>query len=78
MINRTWHYPEYSSGIFSIGSVHADELKLDSEADRISYSLGQQIGRDFKRQRVELDEDSLVRGFGDANLGAEPVIGRRR
>ena len=36
-------------------SVIADEIKLKSETDRISYSLGQQIGRDFKRQGVDMD-----------------------
>jgi len=57
-------------------SVIADEIKLKSEADRISYSLGQQIGRDFKRQGVDLDAAALVRGFKDAYGGAEPVLDR--
>jgi len=61
----------------SSGSCRAEEtLKLDSDADRIGYSLGQQIGRDFKRQKVELDEASFLRGFEDATRGAEPVMGR--
>ncbi|MCK5550143.1 MAG: FKBP-type peptidyl-prolyl cis-trans isomerase [Hyphomicrobiaceae bacterium] len=57
-------------------SVIADEIKLKGEADRISYSLGQQIGRDFKRQGVDLDAAALVRGFNDANTGAEPALAR--
>ena len=61
----------------SSGSTWADEiLKLDSDADRIGYSLGQQIGRDFKRQKVELDKASFLRGFEDASRNAEPVMGR--
>ena len=58
-------------------AANADELKLESEADRISYSLGQQIGRDFKRQGVDLDAAALVRGFNDANKGAEPALDRK-
>jgi FKBP-type peptidyl-prolyl cis-trans isomerase FklB len=54
----------------------ADEIKLKSEADRISYSLGQQIGRDFKRQGVDLDAAALVHGFKDGNTGAEPALDR--
>ena len=54
----------------------ADEMKLKSEADRISYSLGQQIGRDFRRQGVDLDAAVLVKGFTDANGGAEPALDR--
>ena len=57
-------------------SVIADEIKLKSEADRISYSLGQQIGRDFKRQGVDLDAAALVRGFNDAYGGSEPALDR--
>ncbi len=58
-------------------SVRAEEpLILDSDADRIGYSLGQQIGRDFKRQKVELNEASFLRGFEDAKRDAEPVMGR--
>ena len=50
--------------------------KLESETDRISYSLGYQVGNDFKRQGVDLDAEALVRGFNDAGAGAEPVMGR--
>ena len=49
-------------------AANADELKLDTEADRIGYSLGQQIGRDFKRQGVDLDAAALVLGFTDAKV----------
>lgn len=54
--------------------INADEMKLDNEMDRISYSLGQQIGRDFKRQGVDLDAAALVHGFNDANAGAQPAL----
>jgi len=53
-----------------------DFQKLESEADRISYSLGQQIGGDFERQGVDLDAAALVQGFKDANCGAEPALDR--
>ncbi len=50
----------------------ADPLKLDDEAARTSYSLGYQIGGDFKRQRVEMDKDALVEGIKDALSDTEP------
>lgn len=50
----------------------ADPLKLDDEAARTSYSLGYQIGGDFKRQGVEMDEEALVKGIRDALSDAEP------
>jgi len=52
-------------------------MKLDDEADRISYSLGQQIGRDFKLQGLDLDTAALVRGFKDADGGIEPALDRK-
>ena len=42
--------------------------------EMISYSIGYQIGGDFKRQGVELDPDLLVKGMQDAASGAEPRI----
>jgi FKBP-type peptidyl-prolyl cis-trans isomerase FklB len=57
------------------GILWAEEIrKLESEVDRISYSIGQQIGRDFKRQGVDLDPEALLRGFRDANTGDGPVL----
>ena len=59
------------------GVLCAEEAaQLASEADRISYSLGQQIGRDFMRQGVDLDEPAFVHGFNDANGGVEPALDR--
>jgi FKBP-type peptidyl-prolyl cis-trans isomerase FklB len=53
----------------------ADEPpKLEQEADRIGYSLGHQIGMDFKRQGVALDSAALARGIEDALAGAEPLL----
>jgi len=53
----------------------ADETpKLEQENDRINYSLGHQIGTDFKRQNVELDRAAIARGMQDALTGAQPLL----
>jgi FKBP-type peptidyl-prolyl cis-trans isomerase FklB len=58
-----------------IGVLCADEpLKLDNETARINYSLGYQIGGDFKRQGVEMDARAVVKGIEDALSGAEPLM----
>jgi FKBP-type peptidyl-prolyl cis-trans isomerase FklB len=56
--------------------VPAEEAGLDFEDDttRISYSLGYQIGGDFKRQGVEMNADAVVRGIEDALAGADPKM----
>jgi FKBP-type peptidyl-prolyl cis-trans isomerase FklB len=57
------------------GSVHAEgPLKLDNETARINYSLGYQIGGDFKRQGVEIDSAAIVEGLKDALSGDEPMM----
>lgn len=47
-------------------SVAAEPPGLDNDAARINYSVGYQIGGDFKRQDVSLDREALVRGIEDA------------
>jgi len=57
------------------GSVCAAEmLKLDNETARINYSLGYQIGGDFKRQGVEMNGAAVIKGIEDALSGAEPLM----
>ena len=63
--------------VFPCASTFADEsdaLKLNDNASRISYSLGYQIGGDFKRQGVEMNPEAVVMGIEDAMSGAEPKI----
>jgi FKBP-type peptidyl-prolyl cis-trans isomerase FklB len=44
----------------------AEKKQLKNETARINYSVGYQIGGDFKAQGVELDPDVLVQGIRDA------------
>ena len=58
-----------------IAAVLADAaLNLEDAATRINYSLGYQIGGDFKRQGVEMNAAAVVKGIEDALSGAEPLI----
>jgi len=52
----------------------ADDLALKTDQDKISYSVGYQIGGDFKRQKVELKSDALVRGIQDAVSEGKPLL----
>ena len=57
------------------GSAGAGEtLKLEDETARINYSLGYQIGGDFKRQGIELNREAVVKGMQDALSGSEPLM----
>lgn len=58
-------------------ATEADSPKLDDNTSRISYSLGYQIGGDFRKQKVEMDAQAVVKGIEDALAGAEPLIPRK-
>jgi FKBP-type peptidyl-prolyl cis-trans isomerase FklB len=51
-----------------------DSMNLEDETDRISYSLGYQIGGDFKRQHVQMNGTAVVQGIQDALSDADPQI----
>jgi FKBP-type peptidyl-prolyl cis-trans isomerase FklB len=58
------------------GPVPADEPSDPGEtSDHINYSLGFQIGTDFKRQGLELNADALMRGLNDAGAGSGAALG---
>ena len=52
----------------------ADKLNFEDETVRTNYSLGHQIGGDFKRQGVEMDAEAVVQGIRDALEGNEPQM----
>ena len=57
------------------GSVYAGQaLDLGDETSRLSYSLGYQIGGDFKRQGLEMDAAAVVQGIEDALSGNPPKL----
>ena len=50
------------------------ELDFEDETTRVNYSLGYQIGGDFKRQNVEMYADAIVQGITDALGDGEPQM----
>jgi FKBP-type peptidyl-prolyl cis-trans isomerase FklB len=63
---------------FLVGiSFAGDKSELKDEMDKISYSVGHQVGGDFKRQGVELNPDAFVKGVQDALSGTAPLMGRQ-
>ena len=52
----------------------AEPLNLENDTTRINYSLGYQIGGDFKRQGVDMNAAAITQGIADALSGAEPLM----
>jgi len=47
---------------------------LEDEKERINYSVGYQVGGDFKRQGLEIDPEVMLRGMQDAFAEKEPLM----
>ena len=54
----------------------ADEVKLESLAQKASYVIGRNIGGQMARDGVEIDAAALVRGISDALAGKDSVLSR--
>jgi len=50
------------------------KVKLASEADQINYSVGYQMGTDFKNQGWQLNPEAMVQGIQDAINGTPPLL----
>jgi FKBP-type peptidyl-prolyl cis-trans isomerase FklB len=47
------------------------EVKLDTPKSRISYTIGVNVGQDFKAQQMDIDADVLLLGLKDSLAGKE-------
>ena len=54
--------------------VAAEQAELTSEDDRISYSLGHQVGSDLQQQNMQLEKSMILRGIQDGLAGSEPLL----
>lgn len=57
-----------------VGLVQGGELKGDKA--RLNYSVGYQVGSDFKYQKIEVREEVLLKGIEDALAGVEPLMSK--
>lgn len=55
-------------------SVSAGEPGLKGEKEKISYSMGMDLGMKLKQQSVEFDSDVFVRGLQDALADKKPLL----
>jgi len=61
--------------IFSSTLLFAQQkIQLISEKDKISYSIGLNIGQNFKQQSIEINLNPLFKGIEDALLNRKPLM----
>lgn len=51
-----------------------DDLDLEDRKVRLSYSVGYQVGGDFKRQGKDINPEVLLKGVQDARSGNKPLM----
>jgi len=60
--------------VFAAASFAQEKKELASQKDKDSYSLGYQVGGDFKRQGLDLNAETLAQGIKDGMGGATPLM----
>ncbi|MBI3753937.1 MAG: FKBP-type peptidyl-prolyl cis-trans isomerase [Deltaproteobacteria bacterium] len=61
--------------MLAVSQAHAgNHTALKSEKDKVSYSIGLNIGNNFKSQSVDINPDILAKGIKDALSGSKPLM----
>jgi len=55
-------------GLAGCQSTSEKQVKLETLTDKVSYSIGLNIGQNMKRDSIEINPDVLLRGIMDASL----------
>jgi FKBP-type peptidyl-prolyl cis-trans isomerase FklB len=55
-------------------AVAADAPELKGDKEKLSYSVGMDIGANLKRQSIDVDPDLLTRGFRDSYTGGKTLL----
>jgi FKBP-type peptidyl-prolyl cis-trans isomerase FklB len=56
----------------------AEESRLKTEKDKVSYIIGTQIGIDMKHQGIEVDPDLVAKGIKDALAGQKRLLSEQQ
>jgi FKBP-type peptidyl-prolyl cis-trans isomerase FklB len=56
------------------GQVYAQDVVLKTQKDKVSYSIGMDIGMTLKNQSIEVDPAILSRGIKDSMSGQKPLM----
>jgi len=68
------HFTIIIVALFFSTAIAGDQLDLNDENNKLSYSAGYQVGSDFKRQKTDINPDILLKGIQDALAKREPLM----
>ncbi|TAL25880.1 MAG: FKBP-type peptidyl-prolyl cis-trans isomerase [Nitrospirae bacterium] len=61
--------------VFLAGIVAASEkLELKTQKDKVSYSIGLDIGNNMKKQSIDINPEAFAKGLNDALSGGTPLM----
>ena len=60
--------------LMTTGAYSADEVALKTQKDKVSYSMGLNLGNSLMRQPFEVDVDLFMTGFTDAVKKRKPLM----
>src|SRR5437870_8002912 len=60
--------------ILAVPAFAEDRPALKDAKDKVSYSIGLDIGMTFQKQKMEISSDALVAGLKDGMSGAKPAL----
>jgi FKBP-type peptidyl-prolyl cis-trans isomerase len=64
-----------AAALLLAGHASAQDIpKLTNQKDKVSYSIGMDIGNNLKRQSIDVDVDLLAKGVKDALTGGETLL----
>lgn len=55
-------------------AIAAEKVELKTQKDKVSYSIGLDIGNNLKKQSVDINPDAFAKGLKDAFAGSKPVM----
>src|SRR5437016_6457546 len=61
-------------GILAVPAFAEDRPALKDAKDKVSYSIGLDIGMTFQKQKMEINSDALAAGVKDGLSGVKPLL----
>src|ERR1041385_8774333 len=60
--------------VLNFAAMAADPSPLKTQKEKVSYSIGHNIGSSFKQQGIEVDLDVLIKGLKDGQAGQPGLL----
>lgn len=63
--------------VLAQGAMAAERVELRTDKDRLSYAIGLEVARNFKKNAVEFDPNQVVNGMNDGLSGERPLLNEK-